>query len=544
MNTGGELEDLKSAIEDTAELSSKGTFDIIVNGTVTVPYETINGTISSTNYVAVDGTKYRSYQILADNYKSITITANNEKAAVVTFFKMAIPSNIANNTDITSYLATGETGRHMVSSGTTESFTMPDDTKYLFISSVSNNVFVKPTKATVSSGVKTEIDALSNVVDDLSDILIDEVTFTDLWESGGWASQAGGAVSNDNRIRTKSGRLTNFDYTVKSDSGVVFWPLFYNGSGTLVPISSYAARTECDIASIAPEGAAEFRLVARTDPESDISGSVATTGAKVHFFTSAVVNRIQGEANAQKFLRVNSEGLVVPSGAFDGPFTWTQRVLGMRMAADANGVYFIPFNACGQGVSRGNGLHGDDYYRDNIHPTQLGAYNTALGIWSRLKNIPRWYTAVPETHTQALDGTQWQGKTWYAYGTSLTQGTVSDNKYADFVAEFSGMTLVNKGYGGGALVSNRNIYNRLLDMTDGKLTADLITIEVGANDNGELGDPWSLDTNTFFGALNYCIKSMFEGGVQAQIVVMASTPGRYLSTDSSVKFNVNRLYNA
>ena len=234
--------------------------------------------------------------------------------------------------------------------------------------------------------------------------------------------------------------------------------------------------------------------------------------------------------------------LYIP-GFFDGAFPWTKRVFGLRMLADAQGCYFIPFNALGLGVNRENGTHGNDYVIDNIHPTQLGAYNTALGVWSYLKNIPCWYTSMPSEVVQPLDGTQWNGKTWYAYGTSLTEGTTTTNKYADFVATMSGMTLVNKGKGGGALVTNRQIYDRLLDMTDGKLNADLITIEVGANDSGELGDPWSLDTNTFYGALNHCIHEMFDGGIQAQVVIMASYGSRYNVYDSSVKYDVDRMFN-
>lgn len=236
---------------------------------------------------------------------------------------------------------------------------------------------------------------------------------------------------------------------------------------------------------------------------------------------------------------------------FNGLFTWTERVFGLRMLADAQGCYFIPFNALGHGISRGNGTDGNSYYADNIHPSRLGAYNLALGVWSYLRHIPCWHTVLPnDTSTApAMDGTQWAGKTWYAYGTSLTAGTIgsagssSSNRYVDFVQAMSGMTLVNKGYGGGALVSppNRQIYNRLMDMTDGKLTADLITIEVGANDSGPTGYPWSLDTKEFYGALNHCIREMFAAGVKAQIVIMASYPPRYPNGFPDEKYDVDRL---
>ena len=182
---------------------------------------------------------------------------------------------------------------------------------------------------------------------------------------------------------------------------------------------------------------------------------------------------------------------------------------------------------------------------DNIHPSALGAYNLALGVWSYLRHIPCWELSVPGTVTApTLDGTQWANKKWYAYGTSITAGIVSSDsiRYAYYVKQMSGMTLTNKGVSGGALVTNRNIFDALCDSTDGKLEADLITIEVGANDGGELGNPWSLDTKQFYGALNYCIRKMFADGIRAQVVIMASTPGRFSSTDSTDVFGVNKLY--
>lgn len=150
-----------------------------------------------------------------------------------------------------------------------------------------------------------------------------------------------------------------------------------------------------------------------------------------------------------------------------------------------------------------------------------------------------------ELDTDAIKnfGAQWRGKIWYAYGTSLT--TEAQGHYANTLASISGLTLTNKGVGGGALVANRNIYNRLLDSADGKVNADLITIEVGANDGTTpLGNPHSLDTDTFCGALNYCLQQMFLNGVKAQIVLMASYPSRYAVGSPSNKYDVTQASSA
>ena len=81
--------------------------------------------------------------------------------------------------------------------------------------------------------------------------------------------------------------------------------------------------------------------------------------------------------------------------------------------------------------------------------------------------------------------------------------------------------------GGGGIISNRQIYNKLMDNTDGKLTADLITIEVGANDaDSPLGTPLDVENTTFCGSLNVCLKNILMN-CKAQIVLMDSTRSRY-----------------
>ena len=221
---------------------------------------------------------------------------------------------------------------------------------------------------------------------------------------------------------------------------------------------------------------------------------------------------------------------------YGAEYTNSLRALGIEIAAKANGCYYIPFNQLGMGVTRGNGAFGDSFYVDNIHPTALGGYNLAYGVWSYLSRIPCWYTSNPGT-AQPIDGTQWQGKTWYAYGTSLTAYA---NSYVSKVAAMSGLTVFNKGVAGGALVTNRNVYNALVDLNDGKLDADLITIEVGANDTGYLGYPWSLDNSEFFGALNAALKIMFEGGIKAQVVIMSSYTARYQNGHPENRYDVSR----
>lgn len=132
-----------------------------------------------------------------------------------------------------------------------------------------------------------------------------------------------------------------------------------------------------------------------------------------------------------------------------------------------------------------------------------------------------------------IDGSQWDGKNWYAYGASLTEFGM----YTAPLAAMSGMTCNNKGKGGeGITTENHIVKNRLLDNTDGKTNADLITIEVLGNDPlstfGTIYDG-GVDSNgniiegtTFIGTLVQCILSL-QRNTNAQIVIIPFTDLRY-----------------
>ena len=121
-----------------------------------------------------------------------------------------------------------------------------------------------------------------------------------------------------------------------------------------------------------------------------------------------------------------------------------------------------------------------DLTTDTVAANNLIAPNTAHGADGE---------AVVGTASGDGDGTManhWQGKTWYGYGTSITN-TNSEGKYPTYLAQMSGMTFVNKGISGGGIgnlggYSQGQVYNAICNITDGKLNADLITLETGAND--------------------------------------------------------------
>lgn len=131
----------------------------------------------------------------------------------------------------------------------------------------------------------------------------------------------------------------------------------------------------------------------------------------------------------------------------------------------------------------------------------------------------------------------WAGKKWYAYGTSLTAGQSGTHySYAPILAQKLGVTMTNKGKGGSGITasaSDQTNMSRMTDLTDGKLNADLITLEVGANDgSADVGDIDDDDDTTFCGALNVILKTLAESKYTGRLCVIPSTPGRYSSSST------------
>lgn len=133
-----------------------------------------------------------------------------------------------------------------------------------------------------------------------------------------------------------------------------------------------------------------------------------------------------------------------------------------------------------------------------------------------------------EAEAKAEAGDQWKNKSWYAYGTSITN-IDQEGRYALYLADMSGLILTNKGISGGGIgnlgaYSQGQNYDAICNTTDGKLNADLITLEVGANDIADgvnLGSVYDSGRSTLAGCLNDCIRYL-QTYTDAQIVVFSS----------------------
>lgn len=123
-----------------------------------------------------------------------------------------------------------------------------------------------------------------------------------------------------------------------------------------------------------------------------------------------------------------------------------------------------------------------------------------------------------------METNHWNGKKWYAYGTSIT--SVRQGRYVPFLQKLSGMEVKNLGIPGGGITnlgghSRAEVMGAIMTLDDGKAEADLITLEVCANEGGPLGDKYDTTDESFAGCLNICIRYL-QANTNAQIVVFPS----------------------
>jgi len=120
----------------------------------------------------------------------------------------------------------------------------------------------------------------------------------------------------------------------------------------------------------------------------------------------------------------------------------------------------------------------------------------------------------------------WNGKLWYAYGTSMT--SIEQGEYVPVVEKLSGMRVVNYGIPGGCLTPDGwgkgDTKRAVMRLDDGKLNADLITLEVLPNEGATVGSIYDTDDQSVCGCLNQCLRFLQEN-TKAQIVMIIMVGG-------------------
>lgn len=153
------------------------------------------------------------------------------------------------------------------------------------------------------------------------------------------------------------------------------------------------------------------------------------------------------------------------------------------------------------------------------------------------------------------NGSQWQGKTWVAFGTSITdtsntlgEGGTPTGKYVPYLQRMSGMCVINKGIAGGSIgvvsgVISGNIMTAIKSSSNLSdiQAADIITIEGFVNDfagNLPIGTINDTDNSTLMGAIYEAVTYLYSQNEDATIVLLTETTGQNI--DSSHTFPVTR----
>ena len=127
-----------------------------------------------------------------------------------------------------------------------------------------------------------------------------------------------------------------------------------------------------------------------------------------------------------------------------------------------------------------------------------------------------------------LDG--WEGKKWVAVGDSITErNSKASKQYHDYIAESTGITVVNMGVGGTGYKqledTSNAFYQRILNVpTD----ADVVTIFGSVNDlSYTLGDVTDTGTDTLCGCINTTIDNLYSVLPTVQLGIITPIPSGY-----------------
>lgn len=157
-------------------------------------------------------------------------------------------------------------------------------------------------------------DRLDNEVSSLKDQIADAQRKIDgafSWVIGGVSADNGNIRDNENRIRSTIERMVNG--SVEASDNVEFWVAYYDETKTFIPSDGEWRKTVI-FPHAAPENAAFFRLVARTNPESVLTEIVDSTGDKVSYY-SLVVGDIMGKVYDRE--PIPADNITIAKGAIN-----------------------------------------------------------------------------------------------------------------------------------------------------------------------------------------------------------------------------------
>lgn len=124
------------------------------------------------------------------------------------------------------------------------------------------------------------------------------------------------------------------------------------------------------------------------------------------------------------------------------------------------------------------------------------------------------------------DTSKWSGKKWVCIGDSLTEVNIRTTMhYHDYVAEATGISVVNLGVSGTGYAKGSNTFNSRIDSVP--TDADVVTIFGSGNDLSagiDLGEITDTGTETLCGCINTTIDSLIARMPAVQLGVVTPTP--------------------
>lgn len=126
-------------------------------------YQEIPYVIDGNNAV-LKNTYTKSRQIDCRFVAKVAFDGNSAQRTFVTFVKQALPSNLNNGASISSYLATGETGRHEIAPNATTTLAVPSDAIMMVLHTrTSSNLDCAPASVTEYSYIGTLVYNITSV---------------------------------------------------------------------------------------------------------------------------------------------------------------------------------------------------------------------------------------------------------------------------------------------------------------------------------------------------------------------------------------------
>lgn len=170
-----------------------------------------------------------------------------------------------------------------------------------------------------------------------------------------------------------------------------------------------------------------------------------------------------------------------------------------------------------------SGVH--DYSNEIINVPQTAKY-IRIAQYGSVATVVYIATIYVPSHM----GNKWKGKKWVCIGDSLTEvNSAATLRYHDFIANATGITVVNLGVGGtgymnGGSGGSNPFRNRVSSIP---LDADVITIFGSFNDLGDtrpLGTKSDSGTSTIGGCVNTTLDDIFARITLANIGIVTPTP--------------------